>query len=141
LLFQNNYKIIQIIFICRVIYVQNAPEKQPLPTAPPVVIVKSNNAGGAEGSKVDLKLCEGGNFTEETSIDLKGVRNLHIFFNDENRVCVQNEQLCSNDEGEGSSEGGGVVSNSQRNDDLGASWHIKIGKGSGNEATSNPSFR
>ncbi|KAL1139043.1 hypothetical protein AAG570_009104 [Ranatra chinensis] len=93
----------------RVIYVQNAPEKQPLPSPSPV--------GEADSSRLPSKVCPANqestaHFKEETSIDLKGVRNLHIYFDDENRVCVQND-----DEGPTSSA---VVPPT--------SWHIKIGK-------------
>lgn len=87
---------------------------------------------------------------DETSIDLKGVRNLHIFFNDENRIRVQKDhaQSCSvdleNDAGEGCSQ---QISNQRSEaDNHGTSWHIKIGKskepnGKGNDVTMSNAHR
>lgn len=94
----------------RVIYVQNAPEK------PISLHVPTSTEGCTSGSTVPKSRqsseTTNGNFKDETSIDLKGVRNLHIFFNDESRVCVQNEDRES-EESEGAPD---------------TSWRIKIGK-------------
>lgn len=69
---------------------------------------------------------------EETSIDLKGVRNVHIFFNDENRIRVQkdNVQSCTVDLDNEAGEGCSQYINNQRSesDNHGTSWHIKIEK-------------
>lgn len=94
----------------RVIYVQNAPEKQPLPLQVPAA--SESSTSGCQLTKSRQSMENNGNFKDETSIDLKGVRNLHIFFNDESRVCVQNEDRESEE-----SEGGQDTS-----------WRIKIGK-------------
>ncbi|XP_014251129.1 uncharacterized protein LOC106667597 [Cimex lectularius] len=121
----------------RVIYVQNAPEKNPLQTqtVPPLSPnIISGTSHKAENISKLKNFAESGNFKDETSIDLKGVRNLHIFFNDESSVCVQNEQFCGSDEGDGTLEAVNVTPNgNQRCEDLSTSWHIKIGKSSGGD--------
>jgi len=139
----------------RVIYVQNAPEKPSLPSPraqaavisapmyppqPSAALGEPHTTGLPENH---FKPYQDGS-SEETSIDLKGVRNLHIFFNDENRIRVQkdNVQSCTVDlENIDAGEGCSSQANGQRNDpDHGTSWHIKIGKskepnGKSNEVT------
>ncbi|KAG8327227.1 e3 ubiquitin-protein ligase [Homalodisca vitripennis] len=142
----------------RVIYVQNAPEKPSLPSpiAPATIISQSNVYTSASvqpnihpsnsfsepfsnqpiASENLFKPYQDGSRdmnNEETSIDLKGVRNLHIFFNDENRIRVQkdNIQSCTVDiENSDAGEGCSQQMNNQRIDseNHGTSWHIKIGK-------------
>uniref|UniRef100_A0A1B6DPB5 Uncharacterized protein n=1 Tax=Clastoptera arizonana TaxID=38151 RepID=A0A1B6DPB5_9HEMI len=130
----------------RVIYIQNAPEKPSLPS--PIAqlhVVPSQPIVGPSHSISEIQPTSSENqfkpyqdgshdsTAEETSIDLKNVRNLHIFFNDENRIRVQKEDLESctvdleNISNEHLENGSGV---SQRTDQegLGTSWHIKIGK-------------
>ncbi|XP_075234065.1 uncharacterized protein LOC142331816 [Lycorma delicatula] len=87
---------------------------------------------------------------DETSIDLKGIRNLHIFFNDENRIHVQKDKspsckidcLEDGDIINNSNEYNSVVNTINNNSNNGCnngqlcpsdnhgsmSWHIKIGK-------------
>lgn len=129
----------------RVIYVQNAPEKQPLniqPAAPPFSADGSSSTSQRNDTTKTRTIPENGNYKDETSIDLKGVRNLHIFFNDESSVCVQNEQYCGPDEGDGNLESVSVAPvGNQRNDDMATSWHIKIGKSSAAESSLNTAQR
>ncbi|KAF6199532.1 hypothetical protein GE061_007558 [Apolygus lucorum] len=65
----------------RVIYVQNAPEKQTMPPTPPPpsAPVESSTSSGQTVPK-PRQYSDAANYKDETSIDLKGVRNLHIFF-------------------------------------------------------------
>ncbi|RZF47773.1 hypothetical protein LSTR_LSTR006037 [Laodelphax striatellus] len=162
----------------RVIYVQNAPEK---PTLTPsrssdggggvggelaCVAQSSNAAAGAAfahapcyqnapTNQQQFKSYRDGirdrEDNEETSIDLKGVRNLHIFFNDEKRIQVQKDKAPDTADGAEVSGGGaecchgnGNNANSQPiagaigaggcsgdNHNTGTSWHIKIGKSGG----------
>jgi len=131
----------------RVIYVQNAPEKQPLPAVPMMVgggIASSRDSvpGAFQAESKTRPYQEPTNYKEETSIDLKGVRNVHIFFNDENRVCVQNDKSCGLEDGEHSTDSVNLgASGGQRNDDPLTSWHIKIEKGSSPETSSAASLR
>lgn len=133
------------------IYVQNAPEKLSLPstaviaqthtyTSAPVqpAPYRSHSISDPQPVAADnyFKPYQDGSRdinNDETSIDLKGVRNLHIFFNDENRIRVQkdNVQSCTVDlENSDAGEGCSQQVNSQRmdNENHGTSWHIKIGK-------------
>lgn len=137
------FLLLKIYLFDRVIYVQNAPEKQSLPSS--TVIAQSHTYTSAPvqpaphpshalGDPADnyFKPYQDIN-NEETSIDLKGVRNLHIFFNDENRIRVQkdNVQSCTVDlENSDAGEGCSQQVNGQRLDteNHGTSWHIKIGK-------------
>jgi len=144
----------------RVIYVQNAPEKPSLPSpmaaGGAAMISQSNVYASAPmqpgiypsnsfnepfaiqptSSDNQFKPYQDGSRdvnNEETSIDLKGVRNLHIFFNDENRIRVQkdNVQSCTVDlENLDAGEGCSQQTTGQRSesDNHGTSWHIKIGK-------------
>ncbi|XP_054262579.1 uncharacterized protein LOC128986308 [Macrosteles quadrilineatus] len=136
----------------RVIYVQNAPEKPTLPAPAAQTVVKSQAAvyppqlsepaaSFPTSSDNHFKPYQDGS-RDETSIDLKGVRNLHIFFNEENRIRVQkdNVQSCTVDlENIDAGEGCSSQSNEA---DHGTSWHIKIGKskepnGKSNEVIAN----
>lgn len=112
---------------------QNAPEKQVAPPSPVLPYVYASGPPmplecGPSLYSSDFPVRQYSDSCDETSIDLKGVRNLHIFFNDESssRVRVQNE----NEDGGGSLDAVAVApGNSQRNDDNSStSWHIKIGK-------------
>lgn len=130
---------------------QNAPEKPSLPApasviAEPGVYMSAPDLGGFYPPNIFNDPTSSTQYkpysNEETSIDLKGVRNLHIFFNDENRVRVHkdNVQSCTVDlENNEAGEGCSQQINGQRvdSDNHGTSWHIKIGKGkdSSNEGT------
>lgn len=124
---------------------QNAPEKPSLPSpiapasviAQPSVYMSAPDLGGYYPPNVFNDPTSSTQYkpynNEETSIDLKGVRNLHIFFNDENRVRVHkdNIQSCTVDlENNEAGEGCSQQINGQRvdSDNHGTSWHIKIGK-------------
>lgn len=112
----------------------------PVASAPPLEsssswrnpLAPNESSSSGQGPPKARQYTDSPNYKDETSIDLKGVRNLHIFFNDESSVRVQNEH----DEGDGTLEAVTVApGNSQRSDDgSSTSWHIKIGKSSGNES-------
>uniref|UniRef100_A0A0A9Y3F9 E3 ubiquitin-protein ligase MARCH8 n=3 Tax=Lygus hesperus TaxID=30085 RepID=A0A0A9Y3F9_LYGHE len=117
----------------RVIYVQNAPEKQVMPPTPPPLSAQPVESSTSSGQTIPKprQYSDATNYKDETSIDLKGVRNLHIFFNDESSVC---------NEGDGTLEAVTVApASNQRNEDgSSTSWHIKIGKSTGNESANPP---
>lgn len=155
-------------YCLRVIYVQNAPEKPSLPSpiaqlhvvpSQPLVgpsqSISDSFSAQPTSSENQFKPYQDGSqdsTAEETSIDLKNVRNLHIFFNDENRIRVQKEDMESctvdleniNNENIESST---VMPQRADPEGHGTSWHIKIGKtkdprGKGNDVTmSNSSHR
>ncbi|KAL1455063.1 hypothetical protein WDU94_009183, partial [Cyamophila willieti] len=140
----------------RVIYVQNAPEKPSLPS--PQLAMKS--AGCAESlshtvhmehpphpyptpapapSYADPSPSWDEDMMNNTkSIDLKGVRNLHIFFNEENRICVQKDEKQSRlvdylETGEASNPENNPTNTATRpeHDNMnggGTTWHIQIEK-------------
>ncbi|XP_039293251.1 uncharacterized protein LOC111051702 [Nilaparvata lugens] len=155
----------------RVIYVQNAPEKPSLTPSR-----SSGGAGeglvGVGGGELACVVAQSSNAhapcaayqpqpfkayrdgmreredNEETSIDLKGVRNLHIFFNDEKRIQVQKDKALDPSDGTEVNGGGvdcchgngnngnsqpiaGIPGCSGDNHNTGTSWHIKIGKSGG----------
>lgn len=133
----------------RVIYVQNAPEKQPLS------ISRVSTAQASKQSSSDYHPSDscrtdqpkpysdsgGSNGKDETSIDLKGIRNVHIFFKDENQVTFQNGTDNTEENGPcGLSEGSTacVPRGAARldPDQTPAMWHIKIGKGVSNDSSS-----
>ncbi|XP_008487546.2 LOW QUALITY PROTEIN: uncharacterized protein LOC103524309 [Diaphorina citri] len=134
----------------RVIYVQNAPEKPSLPS--PQLAMKS--PGCPESHVVHMEhpphLCaapapsyvdpswDEDMMSNTKSIDLKGVRNLHIFFNEENRICVQKDEKQSRlvdylETGEPSNPEtttSNVISRPEH-DNInggGTTWHIQIEK-------------
>lgn len=104
----------------RVIYVQNAPEKPRKNQNVLVDVAESSSVEtNAITSVVPFKSPIEQN--DETSIDLKGVRNVHIFFNNEDNPIRFQE-----------------VDNREQEDiekpiasDTGTSWHIQIGKTQG----------
>ncbi|KAL5244480.1 hypothetical protein ACI65C_011890 [Semiaphis heraclei] len=104
----------------RVIYVQNAPEKPRKNQTILIDVAESSSVEtNAATSVVPFKPPIEQN--DETSIDLKGVRNVHIFFNNEDNPIRFQE-----------------VDNREQEDvekpissDTGTSWHIQIGKTQG----------
>ncbi|XP_050433022.1 uncharacterized protein LOC126840960 [Adelges cooleyi] len=103
----------------RVIYVQNAPEKPQKHQSVLIDVAECSsvetNTLSAVPSKTPLEQ------NDETSIDLKGVRNVHIFFNNEDNPIRFQE--VDNREQEDAEK---VMPN-----DTGTSWHIQIGKTQG----------
>ncbi|VVC39638.1 Zinc finger, RING-CH-type,Zinc finger, RING/FYVE/PHD-type [Cinara cedri] len=104
----------------RVIYVQNAPEK---PSKNQNVLIDVAESTSVENNEVTTAIVpyKPPIENDETSIDLKGVRNVHIFFNNEdNPIRFQEKENCEPEDVEKS------ISN-----DTGTSWHIQIGKTQG----------
>lgn len=105
-------------FYFRVIYVQNAPEK---PRKNQNVLIDVAESNSIESYTTTSLVKPPIDQNDETSIDLKGVRNVHIFFNNEdNPIRFQD------------------VDNREQEDiekpissDTGTSWHIQIGKTQG----------
>lgn len=79
----------------KVIYVQNIPEKQPLTLEVPSSCESSTSQYHIPKSRQSLE--NDANFKDETSINIKEVRNTHLFFNDECRIYLHNENRESED--------------------------------------------
>lgn len=102
------------------IYVQNAPEK---PCKNQNVIFDASECSSVETNVVTSNVPYKPPIeqNDETSIDLKGVRNVHIFFNNEdNPIRFQEVDNCEQEDIEK------PIAN-----DTGTSWHIQIGKAQG----------
>ncbi|XP_025414084.1 E3 ubiquitin-protein ligase MARCH2 isoform X2 [Sipha flava] len=102
----------------RVIYVQNAPEKPRKNQNVLIDVAESNSVETNAATSIVKPPIEQ---NDETSIDLKGVRNVHIFFNNEDNPIRFQE-----------------IDNREQEDiekpissDTGTSWHIQIGKKQG----------
>lgn len=73
--------------LSRVIYVQNAPEKCRSPQATKLLASATERDGGPSCSfKPYSDTCKRDNVPETSCIDIKGVRNLHIIFGEENQI-------------------------------------------------------
>ncbi|XP_065217897.1 uncharacterized protein LOC135843805 [Planococcus citri] len=127
----------------RVIYVQNAPEKN---TSIPD---RDTNEASCSFKRTDSSKRSSENMPETSCIDIKGVRNLHIFFSEENQIrlhrndrlsenraaLMQNEQYANCKE---------VMNNGTKMDKGGhkcgnTSLHIQIGNMDCNRAVDRPS--
>lgn len=102
------------------IYVQNAPEK-PQKTQNVLTDVAESSSFGTNAATSTVPLKPPIEQNDETSIDLKGVRNVHIFFNNEDNPIRFQE--VENREQEDIEKPGPT--------DSGTSWHIQIGKTQG----------